>query len=56
MANMNEQPTTAKYTDDADKAQVLGMDELKQLAKFFDVLMEVDFELNRNAGAMSNAC
>lgn len=34
---------------------VLDTDELKQLAKLFDVLMEVDFEQKRNAGLVSNA-
>jgi hypothetical protein len=30
--------------------------ELMMLAKLLDVLMEVDFEINRNKGLVLNAC
>ena len=34
-------------------AQVLDWDELKTVVKFLDVLMEADFELNRNVEGLS---
>ncbi len=38
-----------------DDEQDLSDDELKQLAKLLDALMEADFELNRHKDT-SNAC
>jgi hypothetical protein len=35
---------------------VLDDSDLKALAKFFDALLEIDFELNRDEGLIPNAC
>lgn len=35
---------------------VLTTDEIQTFAKLIDVLMEADFEINRNKGLVSNAC
>jgi hypothetical protein len=43
---------TQKHQDAQDGT--LDADELKTLAKFFDALMEADFELNRKKGSMQN--
>lgn len=35
---------------------VLSADEIETFAKLIDVLMEADFEINRNKGLVANAC
>ena len=35
---------------------VLTADEIETFAKLIDVLMEADFEINRNKGLVANAC
>ena len=35
---------------------VLTADEIQTFAKLIDVLMEADFEINRNKGLVANAC
>lgn len=35
---------------------VLTVDEIETFAKLIDVLMEADFEINRNKGLVTNAC
>ena len=35
---------------------VLTADEIETFAKLIDVLMEADFEINRNKGLIANAC
>lgn len=35
---------------------VLTSDEIQTFAKLIDVLMEADFEINRNRRLVSNAC
>ena len=35
---------------------VLSADEIQTFAKLIDVLMEADFEINRNKGLVTNAC
>ena len=52
-----QQPQEPEQTSTvASDEPVLDTDELKTLAKFFDVLMEVDFEINRNERLVVNAC
>lgn len=55
MSSMNQQPKPVTDIQAVNDELLLDADELKQLAKLFDVLMEVDFEQNRNAGLVSNA-
>lgn len=45
------QPTSA-----VNDELLLDADELKTLAKLLDVLMEADFEINRNERLATNAC
>ncbi len=53
---MKQQPKPVTDNQAVNDELLLDVDELKQLAKLFDVLMEVDFEQNRDAGVLSNAC
>ena len=49
-----QEPT---YTSPAVSGEpVLTADELKTFAKLIDVLMEADFEINRNERLVVNAC
>ena len=35
---------------------ILTTEEIETFAKLIDVLMEADFEINRNKGLVTNAC
>ena len=35
---------------------ILTTEEIETFAKLIDVLMEADFEINRNKGLVANAC
>jgi hypothetical protein len=52
-----QQPQEPEQSSQAvNDEPVLDTDELKTLAKLLDVLMEVDFELNRDERLVTNAC
>jgi hypothetical protein len=52
---MEKLPNNTKASPAVIDEQDLNDDELKRLAKLLDVLMEVDFELNRQEDT-ANAC
>ena len=53
MKAQQEQPETSQAVIDEP---VLTADEIQTFAKLIDVLMEADFEINRNKGLVANAC
>lgn len=53
MKAQQEQPETSQAVIDEP---VLTADEIQTFAKLIDVLMEADFEINRNRRLVSNAC
>jgi len=49
-----QEPTNSSSA--VNDVPVLTTDEIKTLAKLIDVLMEADFEINRNERLVANAC
>ena len=53
---MKQQQEPATTSTAINNELILSNDELRTLAKFLDVLVEADFEINRNKGLVVNAC
>lgn len=50
----NQEPTNS--SPDVNDEPMLTADDIKAFAKLIDVLMEADFEINRNERLVANAC
>ena len=53
---MKAQQAATNSSSAVNDELVLSVDDIKAFAKLIDVLMEADFEINRNKGLIANAC
>ena len=56
IGGMKAQQEQAETSQAVIDEPVLTADEIQTFAKLIDVLMEADFEINRNKGLVANAC
>ena len=56
MGSMKAQQAATNSSSAVNDELVLSVDDIKAFAKLIDVLMEADFEINRNKGLIANAC
>lgn len=54
VGSMNDQQEPVPANPDTPAVPVLDTDELNNLAKFLDALLEVDMEVKRNEGVSTN--
>ncbi len=53
---MKAQQEPANSSTAVNDESVLSVGDIKAFAKLIDVLMEADFEINRNERVVANAC